>query len=155
MRKLPLGGSRYALVDDELFDKLALYQWGVDREGYAVRYDNGKAIYLHRVICKTPAGLETDHINGNRLDNRQENLRICTASENQQNKRAVGAGASGYKGVDYCWQAGKWRARIRVNGKRLHLGYFLTARAAAEAYDAAALRYFGEFAKINRPARFT
>lgn len=96
-----------------------------------------------------PSGV-LDHINGDTLDNRIVNLRDADLNQNSQNRRAVSL--SGYKGVQAEKStANPWKASIRVRGKLSHLGMFKTAEQAAEAYDAAALMHFGEFAKLNFP----
>lgn len=106
---------------------------------------------MHRVILNTPPGMDTDHINGDGCDNRRCNLRICTRSQNMANggKYKIKDSTSPYRGV--CWHKaiGKWRVQIKVNGRRIALGYFDDERKAAAAYNAAALEHFEEFAKPN------
>lgn len=104
---------------------------------------------MHREIMQTPMELQTDHINGNKLDNRKENLRICTCSENQHNKKIYKNNLSGYKGVYFDKANNCWRALIRINGKKIYLGTFYASKDAAKAYDIAAKKYFGEFAVFN------
>jgi HNH endonuclease len=103
---------------------------------------------LHRLIMNPPRTKQIDHIDGDTMNNRRSNLRIATPTQNQQN-RQYGYGYSDYKGVNL--NMGLWRAKITVNKKQVHLGYFATEEAAALAYDEAALNYFGEFAKTNFP----
>jgi hypothetical protein len=116
---------------------------------------NRKVIYLHRLILNAPKGMVVDHINNNHCDNRRENLRICTQSQNSKNQKKPKNNTSGYKGVVLDIWAVKqklkkqWLAQIKVNRKKLNLGRFLTKEEAKEAYDKAALKYFGVFAKIN------
>src|SRR5690242_17796567 len=102
---------------------------------------------MHRVIMNASADIHVDRINGDGLDNRRENLRLCTRDENMMNRRKNSNNSSGYKGVDR--NKGKWRAYIQVDKKWIHLGYFSTAEQAAHAYDNAAKKYFGEFANTN------
>ena len=117
-------------------------------------------LQLHRIIAEVflnsgkplTAQQKVDHIkhaDGSHYQDRLENLRICSNSENIRNCRLSSRNTSGYKGV--CWNkpTSKWRARIRISGKLLHLGFFHTPEDAAEAYDAAAIRYFGEFSLTN------
>ena len=89
MKKIKLSKGKYALVDDKDYDQLSKVSWHFN-DLYATRglVSDGKlkTIYLHRFIANTPKGMETDHINQNKLDNRRENLRICTSSQNRTNK---------------------------------------------------------------------
>ena len=143
----------FALVDDDFTTDI---NWGFDgryvyfrrhirMEGKKQKY---KKIYLHRLIMNTPTGMDTDHINGDKLDNRRENLRITTRSQNSMNQKKT-RGASKYKGVNWHNQRGYWKAEIKLNGKKKHLGVFLSELEAAEAYNLAAIEKFGKFAKIN------
>jgi hypothetical protein len=91
--------------------------------------------------------MEVDHINHNGLDNRRINLRIATARQNKQNTKIQKSNTSGYKGVTK--DRTKWRAMIRISGKRVHLGMFDDKRDAAIAYNRAAIKYHGDFACIN------
>jgi hypothetical protein len=101
---------------------------------------------MHRLILDTPKGFDTDHLNGDKLDNRRSNLRVATRQQNQANQKAHG-GASIFKGVDF--RHGLWQAQIGVNYNRRFLGFFDTQRAAAQAYNEAAIQCFGEYAKLN------
>jgi hypothetical protein len=107
---------------------------------------------MHRVIMGLSKGdgLEVDHINtGETLDNRRDNLRIANDSEQQSNQRKSRANTSGYKGVGFHKQSGKWRAYIGVNYKLIHLGVFLTPEEAHAAYCEAAIKYHGAFARFE------
>lgn len=106
-------------------------------------------IYLHAIINGTPKEMQTDHINGDTLDNRCDNLRTVTVSENNRNSRKRRDNSSGFKGVDWHKRCHRWRAQITVGGKTKHLGLFDTAEEAAHAYDAAARELYREFAKTN------
>lgn len=103
---------------------------------------------MHRLILDVPKGAEVDHINGNGLDNRRRNLRICTRSENQWNRRLAPNNTSGFKGV-YRFQ-GKWRAQIQSFGKKIHIGLYETRIEAARAYDEVAIKCHGDFAATNK-----
>lgn len=108
-------------------------------------------ILLHRVILERMIGRTltstefTDHIDGNPLNNRRENLRIATSAENQHNRSKPRNNKSGYKGVTWQSAVGKWRAQIKVNGKAIYLGLFTTPEAAHEAYCIAARELHGKF----------
>jgi hypothetical protein len=98
-----------------------------------------------------PAAKEVDHWDGSGLNNRRYNLRDVTRIQNQMNQKKKRGGSSRFKGVSRRKNAKKWAARIVVNDKRLWLGVFASETKAAKAYDAAAKKYFGEFARLNFP----
>jgi hypothetical protein len=154
MKKIYLKNSgKFAIVDDSDYAYLSQFIWREHGTGYAVRtiYRNGKCTIsrMHREIIDAIKGRETDHINGNRLDNRKKNLRECTTSQNQANRGAQRNNTSGYKGVRKSTLGKKYEARIQVNRKLLYIGCFETPEIAAMAYDEAARKYFGDFAKTN------
>lgn len=127
-----------------------------DRPGhmYACRwstYINGKRelIRLHREIIGAKPGEQVDHINGDSLDNRIENLRICTASENNSNRGNQKNNTSGFRGVTWNKQTQKFRACIWSDRKRFYLGSFDDPIEAAKAYDRKADELHGEFARLN------
>ena len=104
---------------------------------------------MHRCLFDNiPDGMEVDHINGNTLDCRRENLRIVTSRQNTMNIHII-RGKSCYKGVFWNKDIEKWYSRIGVNYKLINLGYFASEIEAAKAYDRAALKHFGEFARLN------
>ena len=148
--------GKYAIVDAGDYDWLNQWEWHV-RYGYAVRTKSivgceGErrrvGIIMHRFIMNTPDGMYTDHINGDKLDNRRCNLRIVTTSQNMMNQKKT-RGNSKYKGVYWNKNKKKWIAQIGVNHKKMHVGNFSSEIAAAAAYNEAAKKYFGEFAKCN------
>ncbi len=126
------------------------------KSGYKLVNVDNKMISLHRIIWmmsngEIPAGVQIDHINGNSKDNRLSNLRACTPTQNMMNKRAYSNNRSGYKGVYYDNSKNyekKWRAQITVEKKQIPLGRFRTPELAYEAYQKAAIKHFGEFARI-------
>lgn len=104
---------------------------------------------LHRAIMNACEGEEVDHINGNRFDNRKSNLRICTHKENTRNNTIPSNNTSGYKGVSWDKFRDKWKAYIIFDKRMIHLGRFESKTEAAKAYNRAAIKHFGEFAKLN------
>ncbi len=106
---------------------------------------------MHRVIKGAKAGQSVDHVNGNGLDNRRSNLRLCAHAENLRNRKIHKNNKSGFKGVRKRKESSLWRAEIRSNHKFYFLGNFHSAEEAAHAYDAAALKLHGEFARLNFP----
>lgn len=101
---------------------------------------------LHRVLTNAPKGTEVDHINGNTLDNRLCNLRVCSKAENNRNKPHQSNNTSGHMGVSFKKDKRKWKAYISVNKKQLHLGYFSTKEEAIQVRRQAEIKYFKEFA---------
>lgn len=97
-----------------------------------------------------PKEMQVDHINGDRLDNRKDNLRICTEKQNRQNRKKISGKTSKYKGVHWNKLNKNWRARIIINDKSIDLGSFKKEIQAAKVYNKAALTYFKEYAKLNR-----
>ena len=156
MKKIPLTMGKHALVDDEDYEELMKHEWRCATRCYAVRwvYIEGKRtlIWMHRVILGLVKGdsKETDHIDGDGLNNQRHNLRAGTHKQNGHNLRPrKKQGTSRYKGV--CWHKiyKRWLASIGVNNKKINLGYFDDEKEAALAYDEAARKYHGEFARCN------
>ncbi len=152
--------NTFTMVDDDDYDFLSQWKWCPVQQKispYARRaVVNPKGVTpkltvysMHRVIMCAPKGMFVDHINGNTLDNRRANLRTCTQQENTRNQRKQAGKSSVYKGVHLETRLGRYRAQIRVNGKRKFLGYFISEIDAALAYDRAAIEFFGEFANPN------
>mgnify|MGYP001248554429 CR=1 FL=1 len=137
------------IVDDEDFEYLNHWKWQL-ASGAATRSKYPTGCYImHRVIMKCPADKEVDHINNNPLDNRKENLRICTHAENMANSSIQKNNTSGYKGVYWNANRKKWQAQISVKNKVVSLGRFENIEEAARAYDKAAKENYGIFAKLN------
>lgn len=137
---------------DEEDQHYLLYAYSITSDGYVAISRDKKKVLLHRWLLKAEAGQAIDHINGNKLDNRKENLRFCTQAQNCANrrKRTDKVTSSKYKGVSYCKQTKRWKATVRQTGISQTLGRFSTEEAAALAYNKAALQYFGEFAHLNQ-----
>lgn len=139
-----------AIVDDDDYPRLSRFRWYRLPNGYvATKTKDGHHLYMHREVMHTPPGKHTDHVDGNKLDNRKSNLRICSKSENLRNRGKQTNNTSGYKGVFYSIRAHRWRAQIVVERKAIHLGLFDTTVEAAQAYNEAAAIFFGPFAKLN------
>lgn len=138
------------LVDEADFGFLSQRHWNVDAKGYARCYAAGRYVKMHRLLLDPPPDLVVDHINGNTVDNRRQNLRACTCAENLRNA-APRVGSSRFKGVSRKKRRRQWYARIREGGKVRHLGAFELEADAARAYDKAAIERFGEFARLNFP----
>lgn len=154
-----------ALVSDEDYGRASAVRWCVQTGGhnpsrwlyaYGTPEKNGRQISMHRWLFGAAGSITVDHANGNTLDNRRENLRIASHLEQMRNRapNRTTAGAprpTSYKGVqlDNRPVPRPWRARIRVNGKYVEVGRFATDIEAARAYDAAARKHFGEFARLN------
>jgi hypothetical protein len=152
MKQIILSNGGVTLVDDEDYERFANAKWvqkASARAGLKYAYASGHDRTLHREIMQPPEGLCVDHINGDGLDNRKSNLRICTSAENSKGQRVLRRGGSRFKGVYWNKRWKKWVAQIRVNYKLLSLGGFDEEEKAARAYNDAALKHFGEFARLN------
>src|SRR5262249_10837113 len=146
-----LSRGRVAVIDAADVCRVEGWNWSAVPGGntwYAARNGN-RRIKLHQLLMPSPPGMVTDHIDRNGLNCRRSNLRLATALQNSHNREQ--RGVSGFKGV--ASHGARWRARITVNGQRLHLGAWDNPTDAALAYDAAAARYFGEYAYLNFPTQ--
>ncbi|UQV43447.1 HNH endonuclease [Janthinobacterium lividum] len=153
MIEIALSNGGLAKVDDKDFLKISHLTWFKSNKGYAIAstHVDGAIVnlYMHRVILGLENDLIGDHRNGDRLDNTRANLRSCTYSQNNMNARKRGGCTSIQKGVYWCKQKSKWHARIKLDGKARHLGFFSDEVDAGKAYNAAAAALFGPFAKLN------
>ncbi len=163
-----------ALVDDEDYDRvmeavITYTPTGKPRKGtgkwyahevtpgYIYAMNGPRDVAVHRVIMNAPKGMDVDHINGDRLDNRKENLRICTRAQNCQNKKLRRDSKSGYKGVYERLETQRFKAYISdpttayPKKRHISLGHYATAEEAARVYDKAAKEIHGEFAYLNFP----
>jgi HNH endonuclease len=145
------------IVDDDIFEKIGHLKWCArytDKSKYvwAGKRINNKIVRLHRFIMNPGPNETVDHINNNPLDNRKENLRICSLKDNSRNTRAHTKKArkfSKFKGVSWLKSCNKWRAYIVKDNKQHHLGCHADEIQAAKAYNTAAKELFGEFARFN------
>lgn len=135
-----------AKIDLADVKRVKKYKWTLCN-GYVVY--KKKNIYLHRFILSAKSGVDVDHINRNKLNNRRKNLRFCKKTENSRNIDLTNSNTSGAKGVYWNKVKNKYHARIKMNKKIMHLGYFDDLIEAARAYNKAAKKYFGEFACLN------
>lgn len=154
MQLIKLGSKFSTMVDDEDYLKYGHIIWIAHNTGcriYASRLDNGRRIYLHKLICPSPKNMHTDHISGDTLDNRKVNLRAVTYSLNQHNKGKLKTNTSGYKGVSKRNRCNPWMAKIDINGQQIYLGQFATREEAARAYDKASFAQNGFTLALNFP----
>ena len=153
MKEMILRDGRKTLLDDDDFELFNRNLWGVNSNGYARRGvgKRAKTLLLHRLVIDAPEGMFVDHINCDKLDNRKSNLRLCTSSQNKMNVGLKSNNTTGYKGVSFRKDRNKYRASIELNGKTFRLGTYTDPVEAAKAYDEAAKRLFGEFARLNFP----
>lgn len=161
MKTIPLTQGKVALVDDEDYERLNAFKWYAKKDRYTfyasrmppncLGVHDGKQnlILMHREVLRTSGNV--DHKNGNGLDNQKDNLRPATNRQNQHNKRKQIGASSSFKGVGWNKRGQRWVARIMLAGVSQFLGGFKVETEAACAYDAAARKYFGEFARLNFP----
>jgi hypothetical protein len=142
------------VVDDDQAEKVSTRKWYWDdtKDSAVSTTDH---VYLHVFLFgRAPLGYEWDHASGDRGDNRRENLRLAIRSQNMMNnQKPVGHHTSKFKGVYWNKALKKWHARIPVERKRVHLGFFDDETEAAKAYDRAATEHHGEFARLNFPVQ--
>lgn len=156
MKEIQLSQGKVALVDDEDYDWLNQFKWSAAKNAktyYAIRIDftsgKRKTMTMHRLILNPPDKMETDHIDGNGLNNMRSNLRLSTSQQNKFNRKPFGK--SKYTGVAVWHRNGRRyiKASIYQDGRTISLGLFPTEEEAALAYNEAALKYRGEYARLN------
>lgn len=154
MKEIKLTQGRVTLVDDEDYEYLNQFKWCAHKTPntfYAVRnaYINGKqvTVRMHAEILGISGG---DHADGDGLNNQRCNLRICTHQQNMWNRQIHKITKYKYIGVQLNPHGGKWIARIRYNGKNIHIGSFVDEIDAAKAYNTKAIEFRGEFANLNK-----
>jgi hypothetical protein len=148
-------GLREVLVDDEDYDELIKHKWSVIKSRnnyYATRFIHSSkfTMKMHRQVMNvTDPKILVDHKDHNGLNCQKSNMRVCTVSENCRNQRARKGSSSKYIGVHFYKPRSKWNAKISINGKIKHLGYFSNEEDAARARDEASKEHYGEFANLN------
>ena len=158
MKKIKLTQNKFALVSNEDYEYLNQWKWCAHRDRktfYAVRtVSKGdrkyKTICMHQVIAERMGIKNPDHADTNGLNNQRSNLRAATRSQQGANRNKGKNNTSGYKGVSWHKRDKKWVSRIKISGKLIHLGNFDDIKDAAKAYNEAAIKYFGEFAVLNK-----
>jgi len=155
IRKIKLTKGKHVLVDETDYEELSKRKWYCSYSKYATRNSYNKegkkfSSYMHREILGLKYGdkRQVDHINHNTLDNRRENLRLCSNQQNQFNRKVKKGCTSKYKGVGWRKDKNKWTAQITVGGKNRNLGYFNDEKLAANTYACAAILNYGPFFNI-------
>jgi hypothetical protein len=154
VRRIPLGDGLFATVDADDYVMVSKYKWYAKRHGatiYATCLREGRVVYMHRMIMGARRGTIVDHIDGNGLNNRRCNLRVCTHQQNRANRGSCG-GSSRFVGV--YWNGKRWQAGMRCRGKYYYLGVFDDQVEAAKARDRKAFELHGEYAYLNFPEEF-
>jgi len=149
---IPLTHGAVAIVDREDYQELNKYRWflrTVRGHAYAARISNGTTILMHRVIMQPPEGMVVDHIDGNGLNNRRRNLRVCTQGENGCNSRPR-RNRSGFRGV-LERENGKYGVVVKFKGKTYWGGVYDDPVEAAKARDKLARQLHGPYAWLNFP----
>lgn len=156
MREIPLTQGVVALVDDEDFERVNQFKWTAsfqEDRWYAVRSVKRDGVWrhvrMHAFILGVPHSRSVDHRDGDGLNNQKGNLRRCTQHQNLANSKLSSRNTSGFKGVSWNRRESVWVARVVCYYRQMVIGRFSDRVAAARAYDAAAIRYFGDFAKTN------
>jgi hypothetical protein len=145
--------GKFAIVDAADYERVNAYMWyaaGSARRPYACCRHNGKHLSMHRFLMNPPEWMVVDHIDGNGLNNRRSNLRVCTQGQNSYNSRPRGK-SSQYKGVRRDKSRNRWVVYVRCNGHSHYVGRFRDEIEAARAYDRKAYELFGEYAWLNFP----
>jgi hypothetical protein len=161
MKRIKLSNAnKYTIVDDEDYERAKAHIWRMQKAkdrfyvSTAIKNPDGKWRYMamHRFIMGLTKDDRTlvDHRDGNGFNNRKSNLRLATTIQNAMNKKTPASNTSGYKGVWWDRDKERWKSEIKVDGKKICLGSFSDKRSAAKAYNSAARKYFGEFAKLNK-----
>jgi hypothetical protein len=150
---IPLTNSPLvALIDEEDFSRVGGYNWQLNHHtvvNIATSTICGKPVMMHHLILVPKLGFEIDHRDNNGLHNWRDNLRYATHAQNCASKSMMLNNTSGYRGVFWDARRGKFYSKLCIKYRQMYLGNFRTAEAAARAYNEAALKHLGEFAKLN------
>jgi hypothetical protein len=154
LKEIPLTKGKIAIVDDEDFEMLSRFKWCCSNRGYAIRKSNEdgkpKTMLMHRFILGASKGVFVDHIDGNPLNNQRGNLRLVSNRQNCLNQKIGVRNKSGYKGVWWNKESGKWATGVRgENKEKYFLGYFENKHDAARMYNFWAVDLYGEYARLN------
>lgn len=149
------GVARFANGGAFIFDAADLtlierHTWHLGKRGYPATHYHGRTVVFHRFLFPDAEG-EIDHINGDKMDNRRCNLRICTHQQNAFNQKRRRTNTSGYIGVSPVRDALYYEAYIHLHGRKHHIGTFQNVKQAARTRDAVARLIFGEYARLNYP----
>lgn len=147
-KKVPLGNGQFAIVDDEDFELVSRYKWHTMASKDKSHIYAASRLRMHRLIIDAPPDMFVDHINGDTLDNRRCNLRLCTNAQNQQNTGSRG-GSSRYKGVSFNKKSGKWIGAFLFEGRRYYCGLWDSEDDCARAVDKKRGEVCGTFASKN------
>ena len=152
MKEIPLTQGKTATIDDDDFVRVSVHKWSFDPKGYAFtnigKRPHRRILYMHRLILQAPKGKECDHINNNKLDNRRENLRLCTREENSRNRKLF-KNATGYKGVYFDKDSEVYYAQVKFRGQTICGGRSKDVKVSAAYYNKVAVELHGEFANLN------
>lgn len=156
MKVIPLPSGEKVFVDDEDYGFVSRFKWRMSGKYAAttsgIHYNDSSkrnTVYMHRLVLLAPASLQVDHIDGNKLNNKKSNLRVCTATQNRGNTPYQTNNTSGFKGVTYDKARRQWKAQISYKKVAKGLGRFNKKEDAARAYNQAAKKYYGIFAWLN------
>lgn len=146
-----LGKDKFFQISPRDYPLIQKHTWWIQtsKKFYVRTSIHKKYIFLHRLLLKPTRDQEVDHINGDSLDYRRENLRICTHQQNRWNTSKRKDSTNKYRGIHFDKRSKLWRARIQANGIRHYSGYYKSEEAAANAFNLMAIAYHGKFAKIN------
>ena len=156
--KIPICNTdKFAIVDLEMGQAVNWFKWYTTNDGHVFACINSKTTMIHRLILHVSSRNKqvVDHINGNPLDNRKSNLRLCTQKQNLRNQGPRKKKIVPYMGVSYMKACGKYMSSVYIDGKRKYLGLYVCPKEAAIVRDKASLELFGEYTRLNFPAEVT